>query len=1060
MKRAPNSRRTPGLLTMFFVVLAAVLEGSLALYWKHDLEPGLNEAARSQASVLAHSQAALLLSALNVRPERQRAKLREALDQLMLLKDPESGEPFFVGVALQFDYSTVPATRGSLDLAAGSPQSGAFQFAVPLYHQQSDELTGIANFSVNSNFQRRFIKNARRELLIQGAVMFALIAVSWALLLWLLGKLERSQRQRMTVERALAENELKFRHLLDALDHYFVYGRDAQGRFTSVSSSVARVLPGISPHRFVSEYHALLGGPDSGAKIARLTGPPGKEPGVIEVQVTDGEGRRHWIEHTEIAVIEDGRVAGVDGIARDVTEQRRFEEELHNARNQAEHANQAKSQFLANMSHEIRTPMNAVLGMTSLLQKTELTGRQQSLVDQVRASAHLLLGLLNDILDLSRIEAGKLVFEQVDFSLDSVLTDLAMVVRDRIGDKDIEVLFDVGPDVPRMLRGDPVRLQQVLVNLVTNATKFTDHGEIVVSARLDGSAGDDCRIRFEVRDTGIGIAAADAERLFEPFTQADESSTRRQGGVGLGLAICRRLVEAMHGQIGVESEPGKGSSFHFTVVLGRGQRADEARSVHGDLVGSRVLIVDDNSTARNVFCSMLGALRFRADAVESGREALAQIENARREGAPYRLVIADWKMPGMDGIELVGRLRDRPAIEPPAAILVTAFGGNELDEIAEQAGLHVLHKPVSQSTLYEAVVTALGYQAAPVRAHTPAHDLAIRTGCRALVVEDNEINREVAFELIHSCGLEVSTAQSGAEALRKATGGRYDIIFMDIQMPDMDGMEVTRRLKSDPDLRATPVVALTAHAMIGDRQRCLDAGMDDYLSKPIIEQELQRVLVRWLGAAPRETTDERPAATPVAAIRGVAVEQALERVNGNRELLHRLLLKLQAGVAESVERIAQAIADDDNAGAIDATHTLKGESATLGVDHVSEACARIERQLRNGRSAEELLVQLRRAARDFSRADLSALAPAREREQAPAEVPLIELRTLLQRLQELLLQDSMDAVYHFDSMRGQLARIDDPGIARLREQIQELDFPAARLTVASLLDGALSPARA
>jgi len=1062
MSPQSNRRRTSLVLTTFFVALAAVLEGSLALYWKHNLEPGLTAATTSQASVLAHSQAALLLAALNVAPERQRAKLREALDQLMLLRDPDSGEPFFVGVALEFDYSALRSAHGSLDLAAGTASGGAIRFAVPLYNQQSDELVGIANFSVNSNFQQRFITNARKELVIQGTVMFGLITASWALLLWLLAKLERSQQLRLTMERALAENELKFRHLLDALDQYFVYGRDADGRFTSVSASVSRVLPGITPERFLDEYHALLDGPGVGPEIRNLTTPPGPKPAVVEARVPDGKGRQHWIEHTEIPVIEDGRVTGVDGIARDVTQQRRFEEELRHARVQAEQANQAKSQFLANMSHEIRTPMNAVLGMTSLLQKTELTGRQQSLLDQVRSSAHLLLGLLNDILDLSRIEAGKMVFDEVDFSLDSVLTDLAVVVRDRIGDKDIEVLFDVSPDVPRVLRGDPVRLQQVLVNLITNATKFTESGEIVVSAGPAASVGDANVLQFEVRDTGIGIAEVDVERLFEPFTQADESSTRQKGGVGLGLAICRRLVEAMHGEITVESEPGKGSCFRFTAQFGKGRQPVHARPGHAELVGARVLVVDDNSTARSIFSSMLDALRFDVETVDSGAAALERIDAATRNGAPYRLVLADWKMPGMDGVELVSHLRGSALPSAPATVLVSAYGGYELDEIAEREKIQVLHKPVSQSTLYEAVVAALGLhpgvQHRQVRA--AAHGMGIRPGARVLVVEDNEINREVAFELIRACGLEVTTAANGTEALHKAAGGRFDIIFMDVQMPDMDGMEATRRLKADPALRSIPVVALTAHAMIGDRQRCLDAGMDDYLSKPIIEQELQRVLARWLGTAPKDSLAAAPGAPPGPVIRGIGLDQALERVNGNTALLHRLLLKFQGGLNDSVDRIAAAIAAGDTAGAISAAHALKGESATLAVDRVSAACVRLEKELRAGRPADELLPELRRAARDFVQTDLSTLRPEGENTDAARALPLEEIRGLVQRLHALLLSNSMEAVYHFDAIRAHLAPYDDPGIDRLRDQIHGLDFPAASATVEGLLDGALRAAPA
>jgi len=660
-----------------------------------------------------------------------------------------------------------------------------------------------------------------------------------------------------------------------------------------------------------------------------------------------------------------GRCVGSVIVFRDITEQRRQEEEIRLARDIAEEATRMKSDFLANMSHEIRTPMNAIIGLSHLVLKTGLAPRQRDYIQKVQASGQHLLGIINDILDFSKVEAGKLDLEHEDFELEKLLDHTASLVCEKCHAKGLELVLEVAPDVPGRLVGDSLRVGQVLLNFANNAVKFTHKGEVVVSVRASERTERDVLLHFRVSDTGIGLTTEQMGRLFQSFTQGDASTTRQFGGTGLGLAICKRLATLMHGEVGVESEYGKGSTFWFSARLDIGKPVERALLPNPDLRGRRALVVDDNEHARTAISAMLRAMAFATSECADGAAAVTAVRAAAEENNPFDIVYLDWRMPGMDGIEAARQIRALGLALPPLLVMVTAYGRDETMGKAAQSGIaSVLVKPVSPSLLFDATVSAFGAARLPASTQAPAVraevGLAAVRDARVLLVEDNDINQQVARELLQDAGVRVEVAANGLLALTMLEQNDYALVFMDMQMPVMDGLEATRALRRIDRLAGLPVVAMTANAMDQDRLKCIEAGMNDFLVKPIDPQALCAMLLRWIPALP-------PAPLPAArhpgfdlpeGITGLDTAMGLANMAGKTGLYMAILRRYVNGQRDIGQQIRRALGRGNRSMAHRLAHTLKGVSANIGATVVQQQATLLEQAIREGEPLEALQMRL------------------------------------------------------------------------------------------------------
>ncbi len=859
----------------------------------------------------------------------------------------------------------------------------------------------------------------------------------------------------------------QLRGVVDAAHDFAIIMTDTAGTIVLFSPGAEQMLGyradelvGARTPELLHESAELLARADSlGDSMAPL---PSLYSAVFAPVMAGGSESREWTYRRKdgsaltvsltMSAVRDGAgaVIGYLGLAKDIGIDKARQHELIVARDAAQAASQTKSQFLANMSHEIRTPMNAVIGMLQLLEYTELTAIQRDYASKTLGAARSLLALLNDILDLSRIEADGLQLEEHGFDVAALTADLSSMLGALVGDKQLELILSVDPALPRHLYGDAMRLRQVLINLAGNAIKFTARGEVRLSIR----AGADGLVEFAVSDTGIGIAADKLDSIFDQFSQAEESTTRRFGGTGLGLAISQRLVRLMGGQLAVSSSPGRGSRFSFALALPEPpagapspprRLAPAARALNT----MRVLIVDDNDAAREVLSGMVEALGWRADCAADGAQALAMLAQSAR----YDVILVDWRMPGMDGWELTSRIVGQCGADAlPVVIMVTARGRAELAERMQHASIlphGFLVKPVTAPMLLDAIREATGPKAAPPASEAaPATPLA---GLRLLLVDDNPLNQQVARELLARRGALVAVADGGAAAVRLALapGAPFDAVLMDIQMPDMDGYEATRAIRADPRGRQLPILAMTANAMQGDRELSLAAGMNDHLSKPIDVDDVVATLLQHCRAAPGQhvATAAGPPRLPRPKGGAVDFDLAVRRLGGDTSIYFSLSGIFAAESDALIDELASCFAGRAWKQAADRLHSYKTAAGMIGADELHHFAGTLEQQLRKAPEQVDSDAALAtiRAAVAVIQGELRLIEQANRPASAPAAPSRASagLAARLDELDPLLDQASMRALSVFDTLQADYGAHLGERLRPLAGAIAALDFRAA-----------------
>ena len=827
-------------------------------------------------------------------------------------------------------------------------QTGTGKQIVARIQSLSDELNQaeldlLAQRSANE-------KRRAQRALIATAVGIVLNLLVFCFLLYLI---RREIKQRERAQATLRKSEAQFKNLVQHAGDV-IYSTDLKGHFTFLNPTVERLM-GYEPEELLGRNYIEVIAPSWRERVQKFYRKQLEErtgSTFHQHQVLRKDGSEMWVGQTMELVFEGDKMVELQAVARDVTRSVELQAELGRARDEALESARLKAEFLANMSHEIRTPMNGIIGMSSLLVDTKLDDEQRHFVDTIRQSADALLTIINDILDFSKLEARKVQLEALDFELSPFIEGIVQVFVQAAETKDIELTSIIEPDVPDWLHADSTRLRQILINLLGNAVKFTEHGEVTLRVRLQKSTRSGNVFRFEVTDTGIGISEAGRDRLFRPFVQADGTTTRRFGGSGLGLTISKHLVEAMGGEIGVESRPGEGSTFWFSLPGHKVRDSDATAAARTDLEGLRALIVDDKPTHREALRKQLTSWRIDVTEANGFNGAMNSLRTAVAGGRPFDLALIDHDLDGREGLALARDILKDQQLADVRLILLSTFVQRPSEEALKEVGVQaVLTKPVRQSVLYDCLVTIMKeqfastgdliMQAGNVKVESGAHpkereQISIGTdSLRLLVVEDNPVNQEVARFQVAKLGYSVDVASDGAEALSMLDASDYALVLMDCHMPVMDGFEATRRIRERSDSkRLVPIIAVTASGTRGEREKCLETGMDDFLLKPFRKEELSVKIEKWIAG----TSSQAP--SDGASVASLGLKQ-LEEDYG-KEIVAKIVRMFIPDAERLIGQIAEAIKFHDCKSLEASAHRLKSSAANIGATEMSRLSAELE----------------------------------------------------------------------------------------------------------------------